>query len=145
MAIPAKKLGAFMAAQDVDTDDMDLETEAEEMDEGEEAEVGEDEAAELEDFLKLLIEHGAQLETAAHAVQLFGGEAELDEDTVDQLAASVADLPDELKAGMAKFFAGLSMDDLHELLEQLEEVDAIENDAVVVPFIYHASRMLAAQ
>lgn len=143
MAIAAKKLGAYMEAQEpVDYD----EAEAPELEEPEEMEEGEEskDAEELEAFLGLLMEHGQQLETAAHQVELFGGEAELDEDTIEQLQATLADMPEELKAGMAKFFAGLSMDELHELVEQLEEMEAIENDAVVVPYLFHASRMLAA-
>lgn len=144
MAIPAKKLGAYMEAQDVDTEEMD-ELEAGEEMEADEDEMAEEESEALESFLSLLMEHGAQLETAAHAVQLFGGEAELDDDTIEQIESSLADMPDDLKAGMAKFFGGLSMDELHELVEQLEEMEAIENDAVVVPFLFHASRLLAAK
>ena len=144
MAIPGKKLGAYMEASDAAEYGEAEAPELDEVDEAEEAEES-DEAEALEGFLKLLMEHGQQIETAAHQVELFEGEAELDEDTVEQLEATLTDMPDELKAGMAKFFAGLSMDDLHELVEQLEEMDAIENDSVVVPYLFHAARLLAAK
>lgn len=144
MAIPAKKLGAYMAAQDADFDEMAVEPEEVEAEESEEAEADESEEHEaMEGFLKLLMDNGALIETAAHQVELFAGDQELDEDTLEQLEATLADMPDELKAGMAKYLSGLSIDELHELLEQLEEVDAIENDAVVVPYLFHATRMLA--
>lgn len=144
MAIPGKKLGAFMEAQDAaeyeDAEMPELE-ESEEMEESEES----DESEALEAFLKLLMEHGSQLETAAHQVELFSGEEELDDDTKEQIEATLADMPEELTAGLGKFFGTLSMDELHELVEQLEEMDAIENDAVVVPYLFHAARLVAAK
>lgn len=146
MAISPKKLGAYMAAQDADMDDVEIETPEMEEAEGEEHEAEESEEAEaMEHFLSMLMDNGALIESAAHQVELFAGDQELDEDTIEQLAATLADLPEELKAGMAKFFAGLSMDELHELVEQLEEMEAIENDAVVVPYLFHAARLVAAK
>lgn len=144
MAISPKKLGAYMEAQDADMEDVELETPEMEAEESEEHEAEESEEHEaLEHFLMLVMENAPMIETAAHQVELFAGDQELDEDTLEQLEATLADMPDELKAGMAKFFAALSMDELHELVEQLEEAEAIENDAVVVPYLFHASRMLA--
>lgn len=144
MAISPKKLGAYMEAQDADFDEVEVETPEMESEESEEHEAEESEEHEaLEHFLTMLMENGALIESAAHQVELFSGEQELDEDTAEQLEATLESLPEDLKAGMAKFIAGLSMDDLHELLEQLEEVEAIENDAVVVPYLFHAARHLA--
>lgn len=141
MAISPKKLGAYMEAQDADYDEVEVEEPEEDIEAEEGEESPEHEA--LEAFMSMLMDNGTLLETAAHQVELFGDEAELDEDTVEQIQAALAALPDELKAGMAKYFAGLSIDELHELVEQLEEADAIENDAVVVPFLFHASKLLA--
>lgn len=145
MAIPPKKLGAYMQSQDADLDEMEeIEApgEALESDEDEGAESDEHEA--LEAFLAKLMEAGTEIESAAHQVELFEGDLELDDDTREQIESTLEAMPQELKDGMAKFLAGLSMDELHELLEQLEEMGAIENDAVVVPYLFHASRLLAA-
>lgn len=144
MAISPKKLGAYMEAQDADMEDIDLEApEMDDEEEGEEEGEESEESEALENFLSMLMENGPLIETAAHQVELFAGDQELDEDTVEQLGATLADMPEDLKLGMKQFLSKLSMDELHELIEQLEGMDAIENDAVVVPYLFHASRMIA--
>lgn len=143
MAISPKALGSYMADKaDDEMDDVELEAvEGEESEEHEAEESPEHEA--LEEFLEMLMEHGDAIESAAHAVELFTGEGELDEDTREQIEAALADMPEELKAGFKTYLAGLSIDELHELIEKLEESGAISNDAVVVPWLYHAARLVA--
>ena len=46
-----------------------------------------------------------------------------------------------LVSGMKAHFAELSPDQLHEIVENLEESGEIENDASVVPFLYWAARL----
>lgn len=139
MAISPKALGAYMdkGAEEMD-DDFELD-EGAESEEHKAEESPEHEA--LEEFLEMLMEHGDAIESAAHSVELFTGEGELDEETADQIQAALAEMPEELRAGLKKYLAALSMDDLHELMEQLEESGAISNDAVVVPWLYHAARL----
>lgn len=143
MAISPKALGAYMADQDVEEMDDDVELEAEEGEESEAHEAEESPEHEaLEEFLEMLMEHGDAIESAAHAVELFTGEDELDEETAEQIQAALEDMPDELKAGLKKYLGALSMDELHEVIEKLEESGAISNDAVVVPWLYHAARLV---
>lgn len=142
MAMDRKLLAAYRDGPMDDDDELDeLEVEIEDDEVEVEGGESEEDTAALEAFLQMLMQHGAEIESAAHAVDLFEGDAELDDETTEQLQAALETLPEELRAGIKTHLADMSMDDLHELLEALEEGGAFENDALVVPWLYYAARV----
>ena len=92
-------------------------------------------------FMESMFEHGRALQTAAGTVFLSVVGQDLPENVKKQIMAELDKLPPELVDGIKAHLAELDVDDLHELIENLEEAGAIENDATVVPFLYWAARL----
>lgn len=144
-----KMLQSFVAKAKEDDELPDYDDEGDLEDEGGEDYV-EEAAEELEEtgatgdyesFMELLFENAAAIQAAASHVVLTAMEEELPEDAKEDIRVALEGLPDALVAGMKSHFAELSLDQLHEIVENLEESGEIENDASVVPFLYWAARL----
>ena len=94
-----------------------------------------------EGFLKMLFENAGALQEAASKVFLSVIDQELPEDAKQEIQAALAEMPQELVDGIKSHMAEMDPDQLHDLVEELEESGAIENDASVVPFLYWAARL----
>jgi len=100
-----------------------------------------DDSGGYEGFMRLMFEHASELQTAANKVFLSVIDDELPEDTKDEIRAAIKNMPPELISGIKEYLTDLGPDQLHEMVEELEESGAIENDASVVPFLYWAARL----
>lgn len=94
-----------------------------------------------EGFMRLMFENAGDLQQAASKVFLSVIDQELPEDTKEEIQAALAEMPQELVAGIKSHLGELDPDQLHDLVEELEDAGAIENDASVVPFLYWAARL----
>lgn len=94
-----------------------------------------------EGFLKLMFENAGDIQEAASKVFLSVIDEELSEDSKDEIRTAMAEMPKELVDGIKSHLASMDPDQLHELVEELEESGAIENDASVVPFLYWVARL----
>ena len=94
-----------------------------------------------ESFMKSLFDHASDIQAAASDILLSVVDEELPEDVQAELVAALESMPPDLVAGIKEHFAGMSIDELHDVVESLEESGAIENDASVVPFLYWAARV----
>lgn len=94
-----------------------------------------------EGFLEQLFQNGDAIQAAASTVYLTAMDQELPAETKTEIQAALKNLPAELVAGIKAHLAELDFDDLHEMVENLEEAGVIENDASVVPFLYWAARL----
>ena len=92
-------------------------------------------------FLEMLFENAGAIQAAAGQVFLSAVEQELTDEVKGQLKKALDSMPEELVQGIKAHLAELDPDDLHELVENLEESGVIENDATVVPFLYWAARL----
>lgn len=92
-------------------------------------------------FLEMLFQHADAVQAAAAKVFLSVIEHDLPPQAKKQLMAALDSLPPELVDGIKAHLAELDPDELHELIENLEESGAIDNDATVVPFLYWAARL----
>ncbi len=92
-------------------------------------------------FLEALFANGDAIQAAASAVMLGLDADELPEQSKSQLKKALSSLPKDVAAGIKEHLAGMEFDDLHEMVENLEEAGAIENDGSVVPFLYWAARL----
>lgn len=92
-----------------------------------------------EGFLKLLFQHAGEIQSAASSVFVTAVES-IDDAARESITAALAEMPQDLVDGIKSHLAEMSPDELHELIEELEESGAIENDATVVPFLYWAAR-----
>ena len=121
---------------DVDNEDGEdyLEEASEEMEEA-------GATGDYEGFMKMLFENAAAIQAAASHVFVTVLDEELPEDAKEDIKVALKGLPKELVMGIKAHFAEMSPDELHEVIENLEESGAIENDAAVVPFLYWASRL----
>lgn len=144
-----KMLQSYMAKakEDADVPDYDEEVDVDSED-GEDyleeasEELGETGAeGDYEGFMSLLFENAPAIQAAASHVLVTVLEEELPEDVKEDIRVALQGLPDELVAGIKAHFAELSPDQLHEIVENLEESGEIENDASVVPFLYWAARL----
>ena len=98
-------------------------------------------SGDYEGFMELLFEHAGAIQAAASHVVLTVMEQELPEDAKEDIRVALEGLPEALVAGIKEHFANLTPDQLHEIVENLEESGEIENDASVVPFLYWAARL----
>lgn len=94
-----------------------------------------------ESFLELLFQNGEAVQAAASNVFLTMIEEELPEEVKAEIQTALKEMPPELVAGIKAHLAELDPDQLHEMVENLEESGVIENDASVVPFLYWAARL----
>lgn len=94
-----------------------------------------------ESFLKVLFQNGEAVQAAASNVFLTLIEEELSEEIKAEIQTALKEMPPELVAGIKAHLAELDPDQLHEMVENLEEAGVIENDASVVPFLYWAARL----
>lgn len=94
-----------------------------------------------EGFMKLLFENATAIQAAASHITMTVMDEELPESAKEDLEVALEGLPEELVTGIKQHFAGMDLDQLHEVVESLEEAGAIENDASVVPFLYWAARL----
>lgn len=94
-----------------------------------------------EGFLKLMFENAGDIQSAASKIFLSVIDEELPEDAKAEIQDALAKLPQELVTGIQEHLAAMDPDQLHDLVEELEESGAIENDASVVPFLYWAARL----
>jgi hypothetical protein len=144
MAIDPKKLTAYMDDQEpADDDEIVAEYEVEDEAAGDEETSPED--AEFAAFLEMLMENATEIESAAQAAEVLDIADELPDEVADAIMAALESMPPELVAGMVKYLGQMSPDDLHELVETMEESGQIENDGIVVPFLYWASRLAAGE
>lgn len=143
MAVNPGKLKSYMAQVAEDSAYPDYEEDEDSLHEyQEEAEEELEEAGatgDYEGFLKLMFEHGSAIQAAASMVYVTALDA-IDDSVKGAIREAMADLPPELVTGIKQHLAEMDPDDLHELIENLEEAGAIENDAAVVPFLYWAAR-----
>lgn len=144
-----KMLQSYMAKakEDADVPDYDDEVDTEHgngedyMEEATE-ELGETGATgDYESFMAMMFENASIIQEAASRAMLTVMEGDLSEDAKQDIQMALDDLPEELVSGMKAHFADLSVDQLHEIVENLEESGEIENDATVVPFLYWAARL----
>ncbi len=143
MAVNPSKLKSYMAqvAEDSAYPDYDEDEESvhEYKEEAEEALEEAGASGDYEGFLHMLFEHGSAIQAAASMVYVTALDA-IDDSTKAAIKEAMADLPPELVDGIKAHLAEMDPDQLHEMIESLEEAGAIENDAAVVPFLYWASR-----
>lgn len=144
MAVNPAKLKSYMTQVAEDSAYPDYEDEEEDSLEEyqEEAEEELEEAGatgDYQSFMQSLFEHGSAIQAAASMVYVTALDA-IDESTKASIKEALADLPPELVKGIKAHLAEMDPDELHELIENLEEAGAIENDAAVVPFLYWAAR-----
>jgi len=145
MALDKSKLKSYMQQVEEDSAYPDYEDEAEESAEHEAQEEAVEELEEAgaegdyEGFMELMFQHADAIQQAASSVYVTALDA-IDDDVKDAINEAIAGMPEELAAGIKQHFAGMEPDQLHEVIENLEEAGAIENDASVVPFLYWAAR-----
>ena len=143
MAVNPSKLKSYMEQAAEDAAIPDYDDEMHDLDEyKEEAEEELKEAGATGDyasFLELLFQHAGEIQSAASSVYVTALES-IDEDAKAAIASALAEMPTDLVDGIKAHLAELSPDELHDLIEELEEAGAIENDATVVPFLYWAAR-----
>lgn len=96
-------------------------------------------SGDYEGFLELLFAHAEEIQAAASSVIVDAMDS-IDEESKAAIAAAMATMPQELVDGIKAHLADMDPDQLHELVENLEEAGVIENDASVVPFLYWAAR-----
>lgn len=92
-----------------------------------------------EGFLKSLYENASAIQAAASEVYVTGLDA-IEDDVKEQIASALDEMPEDLVAGIKTHLADLNPDQLHELIEELEDMGGIENDASVVAWLYWAAR-----
>ena len=124
---------AFPDYEEEDHDEHEYKAEAEE--ELEEAGA----TGDYEGFLELLFQHAEEIQAAASSVIVDAMDS-IDEESKSAIATAMASMPQELVDGIKTHLAEMDPDQLHELVENLEEAGVIENDASVVPFLYWAAR-----
>lgn len=144
MAVNPSKLKSYLEQSEEDAAIPDYEDESDmDMSEYEEEAAEEMEEAgatgDYEGFLKLLFQHAPEIQSAASTVYVTALDA-IDDDVRESITSSLAEMPQELVDGIKAHLAEMDADELHELVEQLEEAGVIENDASVVPFLYWAAR-----
>lgn len=144
-----KMLQSYMAKakEDADLPDYDEEEVDVDAEDGEDyiEEASEEMAEEMhggdyEDFMQSFFEHASDIQSAADSIVLSVLDEELDDAVKADLTDALDAMPPELVAGIKAHFSKLSLDELHDVVESLEESGAIENDASVVPFLYWAAR-----
>ncbi len=147
MALDKSKLKSYMeqVAEDSAYPDYDEEDEEsfEEEQEEEEEELDEEEhdsGEGYEGFMEMLYQHADAIQQAASSVYVTALD-ELEEDAKVAIIEALEQLPDDLVEGIKKHLGNMDPDELHSLIENLEESGAIENDASVVPFLYWTARM----
>jgi hypothetical protein len=94
-----------------------------------------------EGFLKMLFQNAGAIQEAASKVFLSVIDQELPDEAKQEIQDALASMPKDLVKGIKAHLAELDPDQLHDLVEELEESGAIENDASVVPFLYWAARL----
>lgn len=144
MALDKSKLKSYMQQVEEDSAYPDYEDEEEsDLHEAEEEAVEELEEAgaegDYEGFMELMFQHADAIQHAASSVYVTALDA-IDEDVKAAINEAVSGLPEDLAMGIKQHFADMDPDQLHEVIENLEEAGAIENDAAVVPFLYWAAR-----
>ncbi len=92
-----------------------------------------------EGFLKSLYENASAIQAAASEVYVTALDA-IDDEVKEQIASALDEMPEDLVAGIKTHLADLDPDQLHELIEELEDMGGIENDASVVAWLYWAAR-----
>ena len=143
MAVNPSKLKSYM--DQVAEDSAFPDYEEEDHDEHEYKEEAEEELEEAgatgdyEGFLELLFQHAEAIQAAASSVIVDAMDS-IDEEAKSAIASALASMPKELVEGIKAHLAEMDPDQLHELVENLEEAGVIENDASVVPFLYWAAR-----
>lgn len=148
MALDKSKLKSYMeqVAEDSaypDYDEEEDESSFEEEQEEEEEELDEEEhdsGEGYEGFMEMLYQHADAIQQAASSVYVTALD-ELEEDAKIAIIEALEQLPDDLVEGIKKHLGNMDPDELHSLIENLEESGAIENDASVVPFLYWTARM----
>lgn len=98
-------------------------------------------SGDYEAFMKSLFEHAGAIQAAAGDIFLTVVDEDLPSEAKASLMAALAELPPDLVDGIKQHFAQLDVDELHDVVESLEESGAIENDATMVPFLYWAARV----
>lgn len=98
-------------------------------------------AGDYEGFMKLLFENAPAIQAAASHIAMTVMDEELPESAKEDLEVAMESLPADLVAGIKQHFAKMDLDQLHDVVESLEDSGAIENDASVVPFLYWAARI----
>lgn len=143
-----KMLQSYMAKAKEDADLPDYDEEVDTDHEGgedamEEAaeELAETDSGDYEGFMQLLFENAGAIQAAADHIMLTMMDEELPEDAKEDLRVALEGMPEALVSGLREHFSNLSLDQLHEIVEKLEESGEIENDASVVPFLYWAARL----
>lgn len=141
MPVDPKMLKSYMAEAKESQEPADYE-------EDEASEFVEEGAEELEEmgiedgyegFLKMLYENASAIQAAASDIYVTAMDS-IDDDVKEQIASALDEMPEELVAGIKKHLADLDPDQLHELIEELEDMGGIENDASVVAWLYWAAR-----
>lgn len=144
-----KMLQSYMAKAKEDADypdyddevDVDSESGEDYLEEATEELEEADASGDYEGFMAMMFENAQAIQAAAAHVFVTVLEEELPEDVKEDIRTALDGMPSELVAGMKAHLSSLSPDELHELVENLEESGEIENDASVVPFLYWASRL----
>lgn len=144
MALDKSKLKSYMQQVEEDSAYPDYEDEEEsDLHEAQEEAVEELEEAgaegDYEGFMELMFQHADAIQQAASSVYVTALDA-IDDDVKAAINEAVSGLPEELAMGIKQHLADMDPDQLHEVIENLEEAGAIENDAAVVPFLYWAAR-----
>ena len=143
MAVNPSKLKSYMeqvAEDQAYPDYEDDENEVHEYKEEAEEELEEAGASgDYEGFLELLFAHAEEIQAAASSVIVDAMES-IDEESKAAISSALAAMPQDLVDGIRTHLADMDVDQLHELVENLEEAGVIENDASVVPFLYWAAR-----
>ena len=98
-------------------------------------------AGDYEQFMQMLFEHASAIQAAASHITMTTFDQDLPESAKEDLAVALEGLPPELVHGIQEHFGNLDLDQLHDVVESLEDAGAIENDAAVVPFLYWAARL----
>lgn len=144
-----KMLQSYMAKakEDADIPDYDEEVDVDSEDGEDYLEEASEELEEAgaegdyEGFMAMLFENAQAIQAAASHVFLTVLEEDIPEDVKEDIRVALEGMPAELVSGIKAHFAELSPDELHEVVENLEESGEIENDASVVPFLYWAARL----
>lgn len=125
------------------------EHEAEESPEEEAAEHAEMESdedeAEFEDFVGDVYTHAEELEEAASSIEeALNHDSQPSPETVEQMKAQLAEMPDVVQEGVANFLVGMPYEEVLELAESLAERERIVDAEQVAGWLYWAAKNVEA-
>jgi hypothetical protein len=150
MAMDPKKLKSYMAEK-ADEDELDEAPEEEEEEheeeeyEEEESEEDEDYERELEDFYGDLEAAASEVEEAAVGIEeALSHDAQPSPETVEQMKAQLAEMPESVVSGIKAYLVGLPYEEVMELAEELAEEGAIGDAEQVAGWLYWAAKNVGA-